>query len=230
MASRFSSFLAELKRRNVYRVAAVYLAVGAAISLGVPDLFGAFGLSDSAAQFVILLIAIGFPVALVLAWAYEVRPEEARTAGQEESEAVPISFAGTPGGRSAVTSAVEATTEDEERKSIAEVNRVNSRTYRNANQTPTVKLMPLPARAQFLNVIESVFSGLSMAIIHNSNYRSVEDAKAAIDSYFPERNSFFQQHPRKAGNKIWGEEQVPSYFSVSHNCKNPRFMSLGSIR
>jgi TolB-like protein/Flp pilus assembly protein TadD len=69
-------FLAELKRRKVYRVAAVYAAVGVAISLAVPDLFGAFDLPNSAARLVILLIAIGFPIALVLAWAYEVRPEE----------------------------------------------------------------------------------------------------------------------------------------------------------
>ena len=41
VASRLSFFLAELKRRKVYNVAAVYAAVGAAVSLAVPDLFGA---------------------------------------------------------------------------------------------------------------------------------------------------------------------------------------------
>ena len=105
----------------------------------------------------------------------------------------------------------------------SEVKRVNSRKFRIANQSPSVILRPLPARAQFLNVIESVFSGLSKAIIDNSNYESVDEAKTAIDRYFYERNVFFQNHPSKAGNKIWGEEQVPSYFSVSHNCKNPKF-------
>jgi transposase len=39
---------------------------------------------------------------------------------------------------------------------------------------PIVKTSPLPAGAQFLNVIESVFSGMSRAIIHNSNYASKE--------------------------------------------------------
>jgi hypothetical protein len=37
---------------------------------------------------------------------------------------------------------------------------------------PIVDTAPLPARAQFLNVIESIFSGMARAIIHNSNYRS----------------------------------------------------------
>ena len=92
-----------------------------------------------------------------------------------------------------------------------------------------VKLMPLPARAQFLNVIESVFSGLARSVIQNSNYPSVKDAKSAIDRYIDERNAFFRANPRRAGNKIWGEEQVPSRFSVSHNCKHPKYMQLNAL-
>jgi TolB-like protein len=80
MASRLPLFLAELKRRKVYHVAAVYAAVGVAISVAVPDLFGAFGFPSWAAALVIVVIAIGFPIALVLAWAYEVRPEQPRIA------------------------------------------------------------------------------------------------------------------------------------------------------
>lgn len=76
MTSKLSVFFSELKRRKVYHVAAAYLAVGVGMVYGIPDLFSTFGLSDSAARFVIVLIAIGFPVALVLAWVYEVRPEE----------------------------------------------------------------------------------------------------------------------------------------------------------
>jgi len=76
VASRLSLFLAELRRRKVYHVAAGYAAVGVAISLAVPDLFGAFDLPGSAARLVIVLLVVGFPVALVLAWAYEVKPEE----------------------------------------------------------------------------------------------------------------------------------------------------------
>jgi len=51
-------------------------------------------------------------------------------------------------------------------------------------------------------VIESVFSGMARAIIHNSDYASVEAAKAAIDRYFRERNEHFIKHPRRAGRKV----------------------------
>lgn len=113
---------------------------------------------------------------------------------------------------------------------LAEVRRVNKLEYRNTNQTPMVKLAPLPCRAQFLNVIESVFNGMSISIIHNSDYESVDAAKAAIDRYFGERNSYFKQNPKRAGNKIWGDELVPSKFSESNNCKNPQLMSLANVR
>jgi adenylate cyclase len=78
MASRLSLFLAELKRRKVYQVAAVYAAVGVAISIAVPDLFGAFGFPSWSAPLVIVVILLGFPIAIILAWAYEVKPEEPR--------------------------------------------------------------------------------------------------------------------------------------------------------
>jgi hypothetical protein len=45
------------------------------------------------------------------------------------------------------------------------------------------------AGAQFLNVIESVLSGMARAIIHNSDYGSVGDAQAAMTRYFEERNA-----------------------------------------
>lgn len=113
---------------------------------------------------------------------------------------------------------------------LAEVKRVNKIEYRNLHHSPMVHLAPLPSGAQFLNVIESVFSGMSTAIIHNSDYESVAAAKAAIDRYFQERNSHFRQNPKRAGNKIWGDELVPSKFTESNNCKNPRLMSLASVR
>jgi hypothetical protein len=50
VARKLSSFLAELKRRRVYRIAAAYLAVGVATSLAVPDLFAAFELPTAAAR------------------------------------------------------------------------------------------------------------------------------------------------------------------------------------
>ncbi len=91
------------------------------------------------------------------------------------------------------------------------------------NNMPLIELVPLPASAQFLNVIESVFSGMAKAIIHNSDYQSEDDAKAAIDRYFQERNIFFQSNPKRAGNKIWGHERVPSVFAEDQNCKDPKW-------
>ena len=89
---------------------------------------------------------------------------------------------------------------------------------------PVIKTMPLPAGAQFLNVIESVFSGMARAIIHNSDYASVLAATEAIDRYIEERNAHFHQHPRRAGKRIWGQERVPSFFAEGHNCKDPMYM------
>jgi adenylate cyclase len=89
VAPKLSVFLTELKRRKVYRVAAAYAAVGLAISLSVPDLFSAFDLPSSAARLVIILIVVGFPISLVLAWAYEVRPEEPRETEMASVLAIP---------------------------------------------------------------------------------------------------------------------------------------------
>jgi hypothetical protein len=86
-----------------------------------------------------------------------------------------------------------------------------------------VELAPLPAGAQFLNVIESVFSGMARAIIHNSNYQSKGDAKAAIDRYFADRNQYFRENPKRAGHRIWGKERAPASFSESNNCKDPSY-------
>jgi len=88
---------------------------------------------------------------------------------------------------------------------------------------PVVKTAPLPAGAQFLNVIESVFSGMARGILHNSDYDSVEAAKDAIDRYYAERNEYFQAHPKRAGHKIRGQERVQSEFHESNNCKDPLY-------
>lgn len=103
------------------------------------------------------------------------------------------------------------------------VEEVNRPKYRKAHGTPLVKLAPLPAGAQFLNVIESVFSGMAKAIIHNSDYASVMECKKAVNKYFSERNKKFKKNPKRAGDKIWGKEQVKPQFSESNNCKNPKY-------
>lgn len=101
------------------------------------------------------------------------------------------------------------------------VDEINTPEYRNTHGTPKVLLAPLPARAQFLNVIEAVFSGMARAVIHNSDYESVKECKVAINRYFEERNQHFKDNPKRAGGKLWGEERVSTHFNESHNCKWP---------
>ena len=98
--------------------------------------------------------------------------------------------------------------------------RVNSAAYRKENGTPLIELAPLPSSAQYLNVIESVFSGMSKSVIHNSNYASLDECKTALDRYFAERNLYFRENPRKAGKKIWGKEIVKPVFDQQNNCKS----------
>lgn len=71
---------------------------------------------------------------------------------------------------------------------------------------PNIKVVPLPKQAQFLNVIEAVFSGMKRAVILNSDYNSEYEMKAAIIRHFRERNEYFQANPKRAGNKIWDKE------------------------
>jgi len=70
-----SGFFAELKRRNVIRVGAFY-AVGSWLVLQVADvLFGLIGVPDWSLRFVGGILLLGFPFALILAWAFELTPE-----------------------------------------------------------------------------------------------------------------------------------------------------------
>jgi len=86
MASKFSVFLSELKRRKVYHVGLAYVAVAAGVvgicDAGIPD-----QLWTRLQVPVGILLLVGFPIALVLAWAYEVKPEDPREA--ERGGAVP---------------------------------------------------------------------------------------------------------------------------------------------
>ena len=70
-----SHFLAELKRRNVYKVAVAYAIAGWALAQGIAQVFPVFGVPNWIVQLIVLLIFIGFPIALVLAWAFELTGE-----------------------------------------------------------------------------------------------------------------------------------------------------------
>ncbi|MEP4486006.1 MAG: hypothetical protein ABJ013_10290 [Halioglobus sp.] len=69
------SFWQELKRRKVIRVATVYAVVGWVIIQVAATTFPSFGIPDWAFRFVTLLVLLGLPVALILAWALELTPE-----------------------------------------------------------------------------------------------------------------------------------------------------------
>lgn len=76
---------------------------------------------------------------------------------------------------------------------------------------------------RILKLIESVFSGMARAIIHNSDYESTKAAMDAIDRHFMERNQHFLDNPKRAGNKIWGKGRTSSEFAASNNCKDPAY-------
>jgi TolB-like protein/tetratricopeptide (TPR) repeat protein len=69
------SFFSELKRRNVYKVAVAYIVGGWALSQGIAQVFPVFDVPNWAIRLVVLLIIIGLPAALVLAWAFEITPQ-----------------------------------------------------------------------------------------------------------------------------------------------------------
>ncbi len=82
---------AELKRRQVFKVTAIYGAVAFGILQVADPLAGALALPDSFLRIVVALLLLGFPVALVLAWAFELTPEgvrKAESAAPGEIEAI----------------------------------------------------------------------------------------------------------------------------------------------
>ena len=69
------NFFGELKRRNVYKVAVAYAVVGWLLIQVATQVFPFFEIPNWAVRLVILLLMLGFPVALILAWAFELTPE-----------------------------------------------------------------------------------------------------------------------------------------------------------
>jgi len=68
-------FLAELKRRNVYKVAVAYIVACWALSQGIAQVLPVFDVPNWVVRFIVILIILGLPVALGLAWAFEITPE-----------------------------------------------------------------------------------------------------------------------------------------------------------
>ena len=70
-----TNFFAELKRRNVYKVAVAYAVVGWLVIQISSTVLPTFHASEWILQTLLVLVAIGFPIALVIAWAFELTPE-----------------------------------------------------------------------------------------------------------------------------------------------------------
>jgi len=69
------NFFTELKRRNVYRAAVAYGVVAWFLTQLTTQVFPFFDISNVAIRFVVIALAIGFPIAMCLAWLYEFTPE-----------------------------------------------------------------------------------------------------------------------------------------------------------
>ena len=69
------TFFAELKRRNVYKVAVAYAVIAWLLMQVASQIFPFFEIPNWAVRLVVLLLIIGFPIALILAWAFELTPE-----------------------------------------------------------------------------------------------------------------------------------------------------------
>jgi TolB-like protein/Flp pilus assembly protein TadD len=72
---KIDNFFSELKRRNVYKVAVAYAIVGWLLVQVATQVFPFFEIPNWAVRLVVLAIVIGFPIALVIAWAFELTPE-----------------------------------------------------------------------------------------------------------------------------------------------------------
>src|SRR5438132_1344268 len=73
-----NQFFGELRRRNVYKVAVAYAVVGWLLIQVATQVFPFLEIPNWAIRLIILAIAIGFPVALIIAWAFELTPEGIR--------------------------------------------------------------------------------------------------------------------------------------------------------
>jgi hypothetical protein len=78
------NFFSELKRRNVYKVAIAYAVLAWLLMQVASQIFPFFDIPNWAVRLVVLLLVIGFPIALILAWAFELTPEGIKRTGEIE--------------------------------------------------------------------------------------------------------------------------------------------------
>ena len=95
-SKRLAQLIEELKRRKVFRVASFYLVAAWGASLGAAELLPAFGVADWGVRAFIVALALGFPIAIVLAWIYELTSDGLKRETERPAHALPR-------GRSATT-------------------------------------------------------------------------------------------------------------------------------
>jgi TolB-like protein/phage shock protein PspC (stress-responsive transcriptional regulator) len=83
------NIFAELKRRNVYKVAVAYIVAGWALTQGIAQVFPVFDIPNWIVRLIVVLIVIGFPFALIFAWAFEITPQGVKRTA--EADAMPRS-------------------------------------------------------------------------------------------------------------------------------------------
>ncbi len=88
------NFFAELKRRNVYKVAVAYAVVGWLLVQVATQVFPFFEIPTWAVRLVVLAIVIGFPIALIIAWAFELTPQGLKRT--EDADALLATNVGVP--------------------------------------------------------------------------------------------------------------------------------------
>jgi adenylate cyclase len=81
-----NNFFVELKRRNVYKVAIAYIVAGCALSQGIAQVFPVFDVPNRGIRLIVVFIIIGLPVALVLAWSFELTPQGLKRTEDADAE------------------------------------------------------------------------------------------------------------------------------------------------
>src|SRR6266567_3040279 len=80
------NFFSELKRRNVYKVAVAYAVIAWLIIQAASIFLPAFNAPQWAMQVVILILVVGFPIALVFSWAFEITSEGIKLESEIEAD------------------------------------------------------------------------------------------------------------------------------------------------
>ena len=86
---KVDNFFTELRRRNVYKVGVAYAVAGWALAQGFAQVFPVFDIPNWVIRLIVLLIIVGLPIALVLAWMFEITPQGIKRT--EAADAMPVS-------------------------------------------------------------------------------------------------------------------------------------------